>query len=364
MATPSDATRASVDRLLGHEVLMHGLASRPDLNGQCGRAQSFDNDKGRYVVKRLYTHSGESTTPLLIKPDNLLRCPDPAQETAQCCAAEHAEEVRQRVDAARSGALHESGRPVLDLEETGLNRLPGSLAALGATVRELWLASNKLSNGADLDALRGLRGLRVLDVDANRLSELPEALGSLSLLESLYANTNQLTALPVCIGSLRALKELRVSHNQLSVANAFPDSVSELSALRSVWLASNGLAAVPPPLCRLRSLEELDLTANRLVTLPPALGRLPKLHTLELGDNPLESPPREIVDAGSADVKRWLVERCALDRHRQLAAKVVEYAHEPEGSMHLPVSELQEVAGGGEFVVDEATIAQWTGASS
>ena len=195
--------------LLGHDVLLRGL-TRADLNGQCGAVQSFDETRGRYAVKRLYIPDGESKAPLLIKPENLVRCPDPAKEAAECCSAEHADDVRRRVTAVRAWEKHESGRPTLDLEETGLTRLPGSLAALGAAVDELWLASNKLSSSDDFDALRGMRGLRLLDLDANRLSSLPEAVGTLDRLEALYANTNGLTTLPECIGSLRFLRELRL----------------------------------------------------------------------------------------------------------------------------------------------------------
>eukprot|EP00967_Tisochrysis_lutea_P055176 scaffold69213_cov32-Tisochrysis_lutea.AAC.2 len=69
--------------LVGHRVTLHGLASRPELNGICGLAESYDEDKCRVVVhleggvwgKRADGSWAQSAGggKLSLKPDNLAK---------------------------------------------------------------------------------------------------------------------------------------------------------------------------------------------------------------------------------------------------------------------------------------------------
>ena len=56
--------------LLGRRVLLHGLQARPELNGACGRAISYEEAKERFAVI-LLGRSGHETAPLLLRAANL-----------------------------------------------------------------------------------------------------------------------------------------------------------------------------------------------------------------------------------------------------------------------------------------------------
>ena len=52
--------------LSGRQVEVHGLQSRPELNGERGEAMAYDQGKGRYAVQL-----SDGGAPLLLKPENL-----------------------------------------------------------------------------------------------------------------------------------------------------------------------------------------------------------------------------------------------------------------------------------------------------
>ena len=149
---------SETERLIGHHVLVHDLKARPELNGLCGEAKSFDSSKGRFAVKIL----GVSGS-LLLKLDNLERMPEASNAIAACCHAEHADEVRERVRTVRSGSKSDDPHMqyVLDLEDTGLRELPPCVGTLAET-RELWLGNNGLT--ALPSAIGCIIALRQLDL--------------------------------------------------------------------------------------------------------------------------------------------------------------------------------------------------------
>ena len=349
-----------VEKILGHDVLLHGLKARADLNGLVGEASSFDADKGRFTVKM-----PGSAKPLLLKPENLERTPECSSAIAACCAAEHAEEVRERVRAVRMGSDQDDDahmQHVLDLEDTGLRELPACVGTLGLT-RELWLGNNGLASLPN--ALGSLVALKQLDIDGNALTALPDSIASLVALEALYANRNRFARLPAALASLRALRELRLSDNQLSATDALPAELGYGLGrhLKALWLARNGLEVVPACVCELLVLEELDLTQNaKLTSLPAGLAALAKLTTLELaGNDALVWPPTDVAAQGATAVRTWLrspplaalstlplfapgvpgsAARADIqeDEMQTRCKDEMRYAHEARGSMHRPLA--------------------------
>jgi len=85
----------------------------------------------------------------------------------------------------------------------------------------LVLAANALT--AVSERVGDLRRLRMLDLDHNRLHELPIGLGRLEGLSFLYLQDNRLTPLPDSLSPLERLRYLNISQNAFDI---FPEVVT------------------------------------------------------------------------------------------------------------------------------------------
>lgn len=173
--------------------------------------------------------------------------------------------------------------------------------------------------------LTGLHSLRHLYLQNNGLTELPEGLGQLPLLEQVNISHNKLEKLSEEIGLLPHLTYLDLSHNSLrqlpssfgqltalthlylnnNNLDSLPSSFKEMKALRFLNLNHNQLEELPLFMCEMRELGFLKLASNQLKRLPPELGRLwgnvkkqfPYQNTtkFDLSDNPFEIMPATMV---------------------------------------------------------------------
>lgn len=135
-------------------------------------------------------------------------------------------------------------------------------------------------------------------LQANRLTELPEAIQFLTSLETLDVSQNHLTKVPSSIGKLVKLKRIVLTHNQLT---NLPDSVGNLLGLTTLLLSSNRLTELPYSLHRCLNLEDLHLDFNNFKSLPNFLTRLPRLHSLSICSNQLAGLPH----VPFADIQRF-----------------------------------------------------------
>ncbi len=135
------------------------------------------------------------------------------------------------------------------------------------------------------DALR--RGLQVLELGSNRLTELPVDLLDLPQLRRLGLGNNRLKVLPPQIARLPLLLSLDLSENQL---NGLP-AAGLPGALVEVSLFANRLIEIPGSLLALRYLERLDLSTNSLVALPPPTAEFSRLRVLDVSRNKLRALP-------------------------------------------------------------------------
>lgn len=78
-----------------------------------------------------------------------------------------------------------------------------------------------------------------------------------------------------------------------------------------MWLdlRDNQLIDIPTSIKNHQGLTHLLLQNNCLTTLPNALGTVISLKVLQLSGNPLMYPPREIIKAGVAKIKKYLNEK-------------------------------------------------------
>ena len=186
----------------------------------------------------------------------------------------------------------------LDLSDQGLTELPDAIGVLTA-LETLDLSGNELTElpGA-IGELCGLRSLVLVRWDeeqvewrGNQLSQLPPEIGQLSQLTELDLRYNLLSQLPPEIGQLSQLSWLNLSSNQLS---QLPPEIGQLSQLSWLNLSSNQLSQLPPEIGQLSQLSWLDLSYNVLIRLPPEIGQLSQLSWLDLRYNALIQLPSEI----------------------------------------------------------------------
>ena len=169
-----------------------------------------------------------------------------------------------------------------------LTSLPESLGNLTA-LTTLYLHGNQLTSLPE--SLGNLTALTTLYLHGNQLTSLPESLGNLTALTGLYLQENRLTSVPEWIGNLTALTGLGLSDNPLT---SVPDWIGNLTALTQLYLQGNQLTSVPEWIGNLTALTQLYLRGNQLTSMPEWIGNLTALTDLDLHGNQLTSLPESL----------------------------------------------------------------------
>jgi hypothetical protein len=193
-----------------------------------------------------------------------------------------AEAERRIEEALRTGAQS------VTLQDLGLPALPQGIGRL-TSLKTLFLSRNCLT--ALPECISELTSLETLFLSGNRLSVLPDGLGGLTSLSSLDLAGNPLTAFPEAIVRLRALEDLNLSQTQIA---ELPEGIGDLTGLVALNMHSGPLGALPQGIGRLACLRVLNVAGNQLTALPETLGRLTRLSDLLLSNNRLKSLPEVI----------------------------------------------------------------------
>ena len=170
----------------------------------------------------------------------------------------------------------------LILSDSKLTALPIAPSTL-SVLRRLDVSSNALTAlPAELPA-----SLETLEIYSNKIKELPASIGTLSALTTLNCFNNQLRKLPPAIGTLTAVTEVNIAANKLMMLT--DDHFKGWSNVTVLNLQDNNLVRLGS-LEPLASLEELRIMANNLEELPK-LGSHPSLTVLEAHKNRIGSIP-------------------------------------------------------------------------
>ncbi len=194
--------------------------------------------------------------------------------------------------------------------ETNLSELPDTIAEL-SLLEDLRYYSPRLERISE--NLVNLTNLRFLDIGGHRtnfdgsdivtgLNELviPENIGNLSNLEILYIAGTNISKIPESIGELSNLTNLSIVDTSLK---DLPRSIFNLTTLTQLQIAGNeGMDFLPfsEDLAKLQELIHLDLSANSFLSLPESIGKLKKLRSLHADFNKIiDIPPSlwEFVDS-------------------------------------------------------------------
>jgi len=184
-------------------------------------------------------------------------------------------------------------------------------SVLGAAVPNSRVSTGSVWYHEEQLLIPKLRHLETLYLSNNALKAIPDELGNLVSLKSLWLDANAITEIPLAVSKLEKLEMLSLSYNQVKTVSP---TIGCLSSLLQLLLNSNclgaaeGVQVLPPQVGLLTALQVLDLADNRLGNLPIELGRLHStLKRLNLHNNPHRFPPSGIVSQG----REATLEKCA-----------------------------------------------------
>ncbi|KAK0632139.1 adenyl cyclase [Immersiella caudata] len=187
--------------------------------------------------------------------------------------------------------------------------LPGDFVQACTQLRDIKYCNNEARK---LPAsLSRATKLTFLDASNNRLEHLDNAdLSKISLMLKLNFANNRLTRLPQYLGSFKYLRTLNISSNLL---DTFPDFLCDLQGLLDLDLSFNLISSIPKCIGNLRALERFIITNNRLAgLLPQDFAKLTSLRELDIKYNNItgidvlsELPKLEIFSAEHNQISQF-----------------------------------------------------------
>jgi Leucine-rich repeat (LRR) protein len=203
----------------------------------------------------------------------------------------HAQELtiflaREKADLNRIGELHNLKSLAL-LDSDQLTEIPEAVYEL-AMLQSLRLRSTAVKSFSE--KLGQLKMLNRIEVSNTPLESLPEAIGQLQQLQTIYLRETSLKELPLAIGNCQ-LQQISIWKGQLS---QLPDTIGSIKTLTKLDLQNNPLDELPASFGQLENLDWLNLNYNRFVDFPKVICQLPKLKGLFFDHNGLSSLPEEI----------------------------------------------------------------------
>ncbi|ODM97541.1 Protein lap1 [Orchesella cincta] len=185
---------------------------------------------------------------------------------------------------------------LLDLRCHGLEECPDFNTRLSSkyrkTIQCLLLQINKLSE-FNANVCNGLRNLKALSLDHNRLTDLPYEFRKLSYLTMLNVSHNQFSDLHF-LYVICQLKTLRVLWANATGLREIPKEIQNLKKLRILGLRKNHLRSLPQELFSLQELQWLTLSSNEIQEIPYEISKLKQLVHLNLQHNCLKRLPESL----------------------------------------------------------------------
>lgn len=225
-----------------------------------------------------------------------------------------------------------------------LNHIPECIGAL-SHLTHLELPHNNILK---LPESLGKLKLKQLNVEGNRLLELPKSLASCETLLSVNVSHNRLISIDPLIEATylirgkkgwekpnKALKTLNISHNNIA---ALPEDLSSLANCRSFDMSGNSIRYIPESIGNMTELQRLYVQRNNLVILPESLGELKKLEMLIASSNNLTMLPTTLDTCDSLYSLS-----CANNKIRALPALPGELIH--LDAQHNEIEELPATLG-------------------
>ncbi|TYQ28212.1 COR domain-containing protein [Pseudanabaena sp. UWO310] len=135
-------------------------------------------------------------------------------------------------------------------------------------------------------------GWTELDLSGKGLTEIPEKIGNLTNLTTLFLYANRIEKIPESIGNLTNLTTLSLSGNQIK---EIPDTISNLSKLTTIFLYSNQIKEITEAVCSLSNLVELNLSWNQIKKIPSSIISLSSLRVINITANQIKEIPDALI---------------------------------------------------------------------
>jgi Leucine-rich repeat (LRR) protein len=210
-----------------------------------------------------------------------------------------------------------SNLEMLSLSDNDIEQVDIDLTRL-PKLNHLKLTGNILRN--DRLKLTSNKTLKLLNLQSNQITDIPDAVRNCKKLETLWLGRNTMTGLtnrsfrklkqvrdinfykshiavlPSGIKKLKGLQVLDLYYNDLSV---LPKTVSKLKKLTHLAVAHNHITELPAKLGNLSNMNTLFAHHNRLSKLPESMGKMKNLQVLDLGYNWFTNFPQQLTSFGS-----------------------------------------------------------------
>jgi len=188
----------------------------------------------------------------------------------------------------------------LHLPNNTLRHIPRSVGSMFPTLKILDLSCNCVKTVTEASQLHKLTSLLELDLEENKITELPLAITKIETLISLNLSKNVVTCIPVELTALSNLRSLNLSRNKIS---SIPEEVfCSLSGLQELDIRFNLISDLPPEISELKSLTILNAEHNDLKSLPEEISLLSSLTELRLPYNRITKLPDELTKLGQLKV--------------------------------------------------------------
>jgi len=154
----------------------------------------------------------------------------------------------------------------------------------GKNVEEIALYGNYLK-GTIPESIGNLSKLETLYLGGNNLTEIPSSIGNLAKLVVLHLESSNISGqIPAEIGNLENLAIIDLAYNDIT--GEIPTSIGNLINLAELKLSGNDLSgAIPSSFGNLTNIKEIDLCYNNISGSIPSFGNLTKIKSLRLDNN-------------------------------------------------------------------------------
>jgi len=170
----------------------------------------------------------------------------------------------------------------INLEGNKINEIPDWIKEL-RNLKVLYLSHNQIT---DFTNLCDLENLEVLHLNNNQISIVPENIGKLNKLKRLYLNFNNIKSIGSELQGLSMLKQLLLAHNQITSIHTKMDKLIKLEVLN---LFDNFLNNLPKFSTKHQKLSYLQVSKNNLKRIDDFLSNLEKLQCFECFSNKIST---------------------------------------------------------------------------